>query len=105
MLPKYDIKNEIKIIEEIFGVKYLEIAKLIISTYNSIRDYNPIYYIKHIPKPMYIYTILKLIDDNPSDFDIFSNQNFRNPITFYIQSKIFKYIDQPLIGNRYIFYD
>ena len=55
MLSKYDIKNEIKIIEVIFGVKYLEIGKLIISTYNSIRDYNPNYYIKHVPKLMHIY--------------------------------------------------
>ena len=73
------------------------------------QDYNPIYYIKHVQKPMYINTILKLIDDNSSDFDKIINdfittQKFRNPIASYIQSKIFKYIDQPLIGNRQIFY-
>ena len=69
MSPIFDIKNEIKIIEEISGVKYLEIRKLVISTYNSIQDYNPIYYIKHVPKPMFIYKILKLIDDNSSDLN------------------------------------
>ena len=47
-----------KFTEEIFGVKYLEIGKLIISTYNSIREtIIQIIILKHVTKPMYIYTI------------------------------------------------
>ena len=40
--PKYDIKNDIKIIEENLNAKYLRIVILIIFTSNSIKDYNPI---------------------------------------------------------------
>ena len=59
MFPKYDTKNEIKFTEKELDLVYLRIDKLIISTYNSIQNYNSIYYMKNIPKPMFIYTILK----------------------------------------------
>ena len=77
--------------------------KIVIITYNSIRDLNPLFYIKKIPKQMVEYTLLKLIDTNP---ELFRNicQNYNNPIASYIDMKIYEYKDFPLHGLREIKY-
>ena len=102
--PKYDIKSDIKITVENLNAKYLRTVILVIFTSNSIKDYNPIYYIKKIPKPMFIYTILILIDNNLYTFKNYC-ENYNNPISSYIKYKLFNYIDQPIIGKREIFYN
>ena len=48
---------------------------------------------------MVIYTILKLINNNPQKFFEHA-QNFNNPISSYIRYKLFDYIDLPLLGLR-----
>ena len=92
--PQYDIKNEIKLTKDELTLKYFRIAKLIISTYNTIKDYNP----------MIIYTVLKLIDNNPGYFPKYC-ENFNNPYSSYIEFKLLKNIDLPLIGKREVFYN
>ena len=72
-------------------------------TYNSIRDYNPIYYIKKVPKQMVEYTLLKLIDTNPELFRNIS-QNYYNPLSSYVDMKLYDYKDYPLYGLREIKY-
>ena len=52
--------------------------KIIITTYNSIRDFNPIYYIKKVNKQMVENTILKLTDTNSELFRNIS-KNYYNP--------------------------
>ena len=71
--------------------------KLIITTFNSIRDFNPMFYIKHIPKQMIEYTLTKLIDNNPKLFQE-HGQYFNNPISSYIHFKLYKTEDNPLLG-------
>ena len=62
-------KNHKQIIElERDGYKFHKNDKLTISTYNSIKKFNPIFYRDHIPKSMFIKKILQLIDKN---LDIF----------------------------------
>ena len=53
---------------------------------------------------MFIYTILRIIDNNPSKFRKYC-ENYNNPISSYTEYKLFKYIDQPLVDNRKIFYN
>ena len=57
------VKNQRKIKElEYNGYKNHKINKLIITTYNSIEDFHPIFYKKHIPKPMIANKKLQQID-------------------------------------------
>ena len=65
--PCENIRNKIKSIEAT-GYKFIKHKKIIITTFNSIRDFNPIFYIKKVPKQIVENTILKLIDTNPELF-------------------------------------
>ena len=57
------VKNQRKIKElEYNGYKFHKINILIITTYNSIEDFHPIFYKKHIPKPMIATKKLQQID-------------------------------------------
>ena len=57
------IKSHKKIREiEKDGYKFHKIDKLTISTYNSIKNINPIFYRDHTPKSMFLNKILQLID-------------------------------------------
>ena len=53
---------------------------------------------------MFIYTIIRLIDNNPYKFKKYC-ENFNNPLSSYIKYKLFKHIDNSLIGKREIFYN
>ena len=79
--------------------KFFKTRKLIITTFNNIRDYNPIYYIKHVPKQMVAYSLVKLFDNNPELFREHI-EKFNNPISSYIKYKLYDYIDLPLVGLR-----
>ena len=50
------------------GYKFRKIDKLTISTYNTIKKFNPIFYTDYLPKSMFINKILQLIDKH---LDIF----------------------------------
>ena len=100
--PYENIRNKIKDIEAT-GYKFIKHRKIIISTFNSIRDLNPLFYIKKIPKQMVEYTLLKLIDTNPELFRNIS-QNYYTPIASYIDMKLYDYKDYPLNGLREIKY-
>ena len=52
---------------------------------------------------MFIYTKLKLIDNNPNDIRKYC-KSFNNPISSYIEYKLFKYIDLPLLGKKEVFF-
>ena len=60
--PCENIRFKIKDIEN-NGYKFIKHRKINIITYNSIRDLNPIFYIKKVPKQIVENTILKLIDN------------------------------------------
>ena len=63
------IKTHKKIKElEKDGYKFHKIDKLTISTYNSIKKSNPIFYRDHIPKSMFINQILQIIDKDINNF-------------------------------------
>ena len=96
------IRNKIKDIEDI-GYKFLKHKKIIITTFNSITDLNPIYYIKKVPKQMLEYTMLKLIDNNPELFR-HNIEIFNNPLASYIETKLYNYTDYPLYGLKEIKY-
>ena len=96
------IKTHEKIKElEKDGYKFHEIDKLTISTYNSIKNLNPIFYTKYIPKPMIVTKILQQIDKNFDNFkhlvceynciDLNRIRNCKNtnPITRYICYKLY----------------
>ena len=57
--PCENIRHKTKSIEDT-GYKFLRHRKINIITYNSIRDLNPIYYIKKVPKQIVEDTISKL---------------------------------------------
>ena len=59
--PLIKTHEKIKELEE-DGYKFHKIDKLTISTYNSIKNFNPLFYRDHIPKSMFINKILQLID-------------------------------------------
>ena len=65
--PLIKPNKKIKEVEE-DGYKFHKIDKLTISTYNSIKKFNPISYRDHIPKSMFINKILQLIDNNLDNF-------------------------------------
>ena len=100
--PCENIRVKIKEIENT-GYKFLKHRKINIITYNSIRDLNPLFYIKKIPKQMIEYTLLKLIDTNPELFRNIS-QNYNNPLSNYVDMKLYEYEDFPLHGLREIKY-
>ena len=79
--PCENIRSKISEIENT-GYKFIKHRKIIITTFNSIRDLNPIFYIKKVPKQIVENTILKLIDNNP---ELFRNicQNYYNPLSSY----------------------
>ena len=63
------VKNHRKIKElEYNGYNFHKINILTITTYNSIKDFHPIFYKKHIPKPMIATKILQQIDKNFDNF-------------------------------------
>ena len=64
---------QLKIYEEIRkpeknGYKFINFFELILITYNSIRNSNPVFYKNLLPKPMFMTKILQLIDRNPDNF-------------------------------------
>ena len=93
--PCENIRNKIKDIENT-GYEFIRHRKIVIITYNSIRDLNPIYYIKKVPKQMVEYTLLKLIDTNPELFQYIC-QNHNNPLSNYANMKLYEYKDYPTI--------
>ena len=100
--PCENIRNKIKDIENT-GYEFIKHKKIIITTFNSIKDLNPLFYIKKIPKQMVENTLLKLIDTNPELFRNIS-QNYYTPIASYIEMKLYDYKDFPLFGLREIKY-
>ena len=100
--PCENIRDKIKEIENA-SYKFLRHKKIIITTYNSVRDLNPIYYNKKVPKQMVEYTLLKLIDNNS---ELFRNKsgNYYNPLSSYADMKLYDYKDFPLFGLREIKY-
>ena len=65
--PLYKKHKKIKELEK-DGYKFHKIDRLTISTYKSIKKFNPIFYKTHITKPMFITKILQLIDKNLDNF-------------------------------------
>ena len=51
------------------GCKFHKIDKLTISTYSSIKKFNPIFYRDQLPKPMLMNKILQLIDKTLDNFE------------------------------------
>ena len=87
LLTIYETEKFKKKIEKL-GYKFVRHRKLFIITPNSIRGFNPIYYIKHVPKPMIMYTLLKLIDTNPELlYEICSK--YDTPLSAYIFYKLY----------------
>ena len=94
-------KNHKKKIKELEkdGYKFHKIGKLTISTYNSIKKFNPIFYRYHIPKPMLMSKILELIDKNLDNFKHWGcdfncleqpwNCEIKNPITTFVCYKLY----------------
>ena len=63
------VKNHRKIKElEYNDYKFHKIDILTITVYNSIKDFHPIFYKKHIPKPMIATKILQQIYENFDNF-------------------------------------
>ena len=100
--PCENIRNKIKDTEAT-GYKFLKHKKIIITTFNSIKDLNPIFYIKKVPKQIVENTIIKLIDNNPELFRNIS-QNYYNPLSSYVDMELYEYKDFPLHGLREIKY-
>ena len=81
------------------GYKFQKIDNLTISTYNSIRKFNPIFYRDHIPKSMFINKILQLIDKDLDNFKQWGcdfncleqpwNCTNNNPVTKYVCYKLY----------------
>ena len=81
------------------GYKFHKIDKLTISTYNSIKNINPIFYKDHIPKSMFINKILQLIDKNLDNFKHWGCEfncldqpwlcENNNPVTKYVCYKFY----------------
>ena len=63
------VENHRKIMElEYNGYKFYKIDVLTITIYNSIKDFDPIFYKNYIPKPMIATKILQQIDKNFDNF-------------------------------------
>ena len=81
------------------GYKFYKIDKLTISTYNSIKNFNPIFYRDHIAKSMFINKILQLIDKDIKNFKHWGCDfncleeplkcNNTNPVTKYVCYKLY----------------
>ena len=100
--PCENIRVKIKDIENI-GYKFLKHRKISIITYNSIQDPNPLFYVKKLPKQKVENTLLKITDTNPEIFRNIS-QNYINPLSSYVDMKLYNYTDSPLYGLREIKY-
>ena len=96
------VKNHRKIKElEYNGYKFHKIAVLTITTYNSIKDFHPIFYKKYMSKPMIATKMLQQIDKNFDSFkhlaceynclDINRIRNCKNtnPVTRYVCYKLY----------------
>ena len=96
------VKNYIKIKElEYNGYNFHKIDILTRTTYNSIKDFHPIFYKKHIPKPMIATKTLQQIDKNFDNFkhlaceynclDLNRIQKCKNtnPVTRYLCYKLY----------------
>ena len=96
------VKNHRKIRElEYNGYKFHKTDILTTTVYNSIRDFHPIFYKKHIPKPMIATKILQQIDKifdnfkhlaceyNCLDLNRIRNCKNTNPITRYVCYKLY----------------
>ena len=94
------IKTHKKIKElEKDGYKFHKIDKLTISTYNSIKKFNPLFFRDHIPKSMFINKLLQLIHKDINNFKHWAC-NFNgveepwkchnnNPVTKYVCYKLY----------------
>ena len=81
------------------GYKFRKIDKLTISTYNSIKKFNPIFFRDHIPKSMFINKILQLIDKDINNFKHWGCNfnclkepwkcNNTNPVTRFVCYKLY----------------
>ena len=81
------------------GYKFHKIDKLTISTYNTIKKFNPIVHRDHIPKSMFINKILQLIDKDINNFKHWGcdfscyEQPWKcrnnNPVTKYVCYKLY----------------
>ena len=81
------------------GYKLRKIDKLTITTYNSNKKFNPIFYRDHVPKSMFINKILQLIDMNLDNFKHWGCEfncldqpwlcGNNNPVTRYICYKFY----------------
>ena len=81
------------------GEKFHKIDKLTISTYNSMKKFNPIFYRDHIPKSMFINKILQLIDKDLENFKHWGCEfncleepwkcRNNNPVTRYVCYKLY----------------
>ena len=100
--PCENIRSKIKSIEDT-GYQFLKHRKIIIITYNSIQNLNPLFYVRKLPKQMVENTLLKLTDTNPELFRNIS-QNYNNPLSSYADMKLYEYKDYPLYGLREIKY-
>ena len=95
-------RAKIKSIEDT-GYQFSRHRKITIITYNSIRDLNPLFYVRKLPKQMVENTLLNLTDTNP---ELFRNksQNYNNPLSNYVDMKLYNYTDYTLYGLREIKY-
>ena len=96
------VKNHRKIKElEYNNYKFHKIDVLTITIYNSIKDFHPMFYKNHIPKPMIATKILQQIDKNFDNFKHLAceyncldsnwirNCKNTNPVTRYICYKLY----------------
>ena len=96
------VKNHRQIKDlEYNGYKLHKIDILTITVYNSIKDFHPIFYKKHIPKPMIVTKILQQIDKNFEKFKRLAceynclnlnrirNCKNTNPVTRYVCHKLY----------------
>ena len=71
----------------------------IINTYNSKKKFNPFFDNNHIPKPMLLTKILKLIDLNPDNFKDWGCKSncvkspcyfkYNDPVTIHVCCKLY----------------
>ena len=100
LLPQGKTHRKIRELEY-NGYEFHKINILTITVYNSIKDFHPIFYKKHIPKPMKATKILQQIDKNFDNFkhlaceynclDLNRIRNCKstNPVTRYVCYKLY----------------
>ena len=69
------------------GYKFWMITKRNTIFHNSIKDLNPEFYKRYLPKPMYIDNLLEWIDSNQNQFLEFAELR-NNPVQSYIYRKL-----------------